>query len=213
MNTGARARRAPIDTSNRVLWIAIGAVLTAAGVFGVLASRGVLVSARRTVLGPEVSRRWHDWSGWWFAAVIVGGLLLAVLGFLLLRAQLRGRGGAPMADLVLFNHPPRWAPADFNDREPFIPGRIRISSGALEQALTRDLRGHAEVRRAAVRLVGDRLQPEVLVRLSVTADADVVRLRSHVDSALDRFAATSGVRPAVHDVVVTMAVQPPARVH
>ena len=50
------------------------------------------------------------------------------------------------------------------------------------------------------------------MRLSVTADADVARLRSHVDSALDRLAATSGVRPTVHDVVVTMAGQPPARV-
>ena len=206
-----------MNAGNRVLWIAIGAVLTAAGVFGVLANRGVLVSSRRTVVGPEVSRRWHEWSGWWFAALIAGGLLLAVLGLLLLRAQLRGRGGAPMADVVLFNHPPRSAPAEWNAdaalREPFVPGRIRIAHGALEDALTRDLRDHPEVRRAAVRLVGDRRRPEALVRLSVTADADVGRLRSHVDSALDRFAATSGVRPTVRDVVLTMASRPPARVH
>jgi len=206
-----------VNTGNRLLWIAIGAVLTAAGVLGALVSRGVLISSQRTVLGPEVSRRWHDWEGWAFAAVIVGGLLVAVLGFLLLRAQLRGRGGPPMADVVLFNHPPRLAPVEWKDdvafREPFVPGRIRITTNALQHALTRDLATHATVRRAAVRLVGDRDHPEALVRLNVTADADVARLRSHVDSVLDRFAATSGLRPAVHDVVVTMADQPPARVH
>lgn len=208
-----------MNTGNRVLWLTIGAVLTAAGVFGVLLSEDWLFSgtSRRTVLGPEVARHWHEWHGYAVAVFIAGGLLLALLGFLLLRAQLRGRGGAPMADVVLFNHAPRSAPPDWDAdaalREPFVPGRIRISHGALEEALTRDLRDHPEVRRAAVRLVGDRRHPEALVRLSVTADADVGRLRSHVDSALDRFAATSGVRPAVRDVVLTMASQPPARVH
>jgi hypothetical protein len=207
-----------VNTGNRVLWTVIGAVLTAAGVFGVLLSEDWLFSgtSRRTVLGPAVGRHWHDWHTYAVTVFIVAGLLLAVLGFLLLRGQLRGRGGAPMADVVLYNHPPRSAPAEWRAdaalREPFVPGRIRISHGALEEALTRDLRDHAEVRRAAVRLVGDRRQPEALVRLSVNADADVGRLRSHVDSALDRFAATSGVRPAVRDVVVTMADQPPARV-
>jgi hypothetical protein len=203
-----------VNTGNRVLWIAIGAVLTAAGALGVLASRRW---GQRTVLGPEAVRRWHDWGGWAVAAVIVAGLLLAVLGFVLLRAQLRGRGGAPMADLVLPNRRPDPAPEEREDEvltgDPFVPGRLRISSGALQHALTRDLSAHATVRRAAVRLVGDRDHPEALVRLNVTADADVTRLRSHVDSALDRFAATSGVRPTVHDVVVTMADQAPARVH
>jgi hypothetical protein len=207
-----------VNTGNRLLWTTIGAVLTAAGVFGVLLSQDWLFSgtSRRTVLGPAVARRWHDWHGYAVTVFIVAGLLLAVLGFLLLRSQLRGRGGAPMHDLVLVNHPPVTVPADFSDdvalREAFVPGRIRITSNALEQALSRDLRAHATVRRAAVRLVGDPDRPEALVRLSVTADADVPRLRSHVDSALDRLAATSGIRPSVHDVVVTMADQPPARV-
>ena len=208
-----------MNAGNRLLWTTIGAVLTAAGVFGVLLSQDWLFSgtSRRTVLGPAVSRRWHDWHPYAVAVFIAAGLLLAVLGFLLLRAQLRGRGGAPMHDLVLVNHPPVTAPAQWSDdvalREPFVPGRIRITSNALEQALSRDLRAQATVRRAAVRLVGDPDRPEALVRLSVTADADVTQLRSHVDSALDRLAATSGFRPAVRDVVVTMADQPPARVH
>lgn len=148
------------------------------------------------------------------AAVIVAGLIITVLGFLLLRAQLRGRGGAPMSDLVTRSQRP--VPEERQDQIPgeaaVTPGRTLVSSDALQQSLVRDLRGNRNIRGAAVRLVGGREHPQALVRLSVTADADVTALRSHVDSALDRFAITSGVRPRVRDVVVTMAVQPPARV-
>jgi hypothetical protein len=174
-------------------------------------------TGQRTVLGPAADRRWNDWGGWAVTVVIAAGFVLAVLGFLLLRAQLRGRGGAPMADLVLSVRRPEPAPEERDDEVlseyQYVPGRIRISSGALQHALSRDLAAHAKVRRAVVRLVGDREHPEAVVRLSVTADADVARLQSHVDSALDRFAVTSGVRPTVRDVVVAMADQAPARVH
>src|SRR6516164_1263115 len=103
-----------MSAGNRVLWIAIGAVLTAAGLLGALASRGVFgaVFAHRTVLGPAVDRRWHAWHGWSFVVVIAVGVVLAVLGFLLLRAQLRGRGGAPMADLVFATRRPAPAPEE-----------------------------------------------------------------------------------------------------
>ena len=199
-----------MNTGNRVLWIAIGAILTAAGVIGTLASLGQLswLGRDRTLLGPEAARRWHTWHPWAVTVVIVAGFVVALLGFLLLRAQLRGRGGAPMPDLV--SRTPSPGPDMGPEQVP--PGRIRVSSGALQQSLVRDLRTNHQVRRVAVRLVGDREHPEALVRLSVTADADVTGLRSHVDSALDRFAATSGVRPRVRDVVVAMADQAPARV-
>jgi hypothetical protein len=199
-----------VNTGNRVLWIAIGAILTAAGVIGTLASLGRIswLGRDRTLLGPEAVRRWNTWYPWAVAVVIVAGFILVLLGFLLLRAQLRGRGGAPMPDLVSRTV----SPAPDMGADDAGRGRVRVSSSALEQSLVRDLRGNRQVRRVAVRLVGDRGHPEALVRLSVTADADVTGLRSHVDSALDRFAATSGVRPRVRDVVVAMADQAPARV-
>jgi hypothetical protein len=205
-----------VNAGNRVLWIAIGMVLTAAGVVGVLAFLGQLswLGRDRTLLGPAAAQRWHDWHPWAVAVVIVAGLLVALLGFLLLRAQLRGRGGAPMPDLVSRSQRPVPAPEEeFLSDTVVTPGRTRVSSGALQQSLVADLRSDPQVRRVAVRLVGAGEQPEALVRLSVTADADVTGLRSHVDSALDRFAATSGIRPRVRDVVVAMADQPPARVH
>jgi hypothetical protein len=207
-----------VNTGNRVLWVVIGAILTAAGVIGTLASLGKLswLGRDRTLLGAEAARRWHTWHPWAVAVVIVVGLVVALLGFLLLRAQLRGRGGAPMPDLVSRRQRPVPAPEEREDQVlsevSSAPGRTRVSSGGLQQSLVRDLRTNREVRRVAVRLVGDPEHPEALVRLSVTPDADVTALRSHVDSALDRFAATSGVRPRVRDVVVRMADQPPARV-
>jgi hypothetical protein len=198
-----------VNTGNRALWITLGVVLTAAGVFGVLANQGVLISRDRTLLGPAAVRHWHDWHPWAVTVVIVAGVVLVMLGFLLLRAQLRGRGGAPMDDLVTRDRPtdpatesPQWT----------APGRVRVTSGALHHALARDLQAHGQIRRASVRLVGDREHPQALVRLSVTPDADLTGLRSHVDSVLDRFATTSGVRPTVRDVVVNMADAAPARV-
>ena len=242
-----------MNTGNRVLWIAIGLVLTAIGVLGTLASLNRLpfLAADRLLLGADAARNWHRWGGWAPLLTIIGGLLLALLGFLLLRAQIRGRGGAPMADLVLPTREPTVLtvmPADSAGRSASsgmpadsagksassggprtdtvelaavgggqslvetVPGRTQVTSKALHHALTRDLQSDHHVRRAAVRLVGDRARPEVLVRLAVSADTDVSRLRSHVDGALDRFAVTSGVRPHLHDVVVSMADQSTARV-
>jgi len=211
-----------------VLWIGIGALLTVVGVLGALASLNRLpfLASDRLLLGADAARNWHRWGGWAPVLTVAGGLLIALLGFLLLRAQVRGRGGAPMADLVLPAPEPTGltvgAPADTvelaaaDGGQSFVEsvhGRTQVASKALHHALTRDLQSDHHVRRAAVRLVGDRARPEVLVRLAVSPDTDVSRLRSHVDGALDRFAVTAGVRPHLHDVVVSMADQSTARVH
>jgi hypothetical protein len=238
-----------MNAGNRVLWIAIGVVLTGAGVVGLLASLGRLrrVDNGTFLLGPVAAQRWHSWGGAAPALAIAAGLLVAVLGFLLLRAQLRGPGGAPMPDLVLPGEPPGdpilgspdaiapmgLAPTglalgapdpdgpDNIHSGPYVvgpgagpvPGRTQVASRALHHALVHDLQGGDRVRRAAVRLSGEPEHPELLVRLDVAADTDIARLHSHVDGALDRFAVTTGIRPHLHDVVVRMADQAPARVH
>jgi hypothetical protein len=189
-----------MTVGNRILWIVIGVLLTAAGVFGVLANLGRLpgLDRDRMLLSAGVAQRWHTWGGWATGAVVLAGLIVALLGFLLLRAQLRGRGGAPMPDLRL---------------GPDGAGHTRVSHQALQHALTRDLLGSQYVNKAAVRLVGDSDKPDVLVRLAVGPDTDITRLHAHVSGALDRFETTSGVRPHLRDVVVAMADQQPARIH
>ena len=91
-----------MNTGNRVLWSIIGALLLAAGVVGVLASQGTFsnVDRNQPLLTTGMIDWWNARSALAAGLTIAAGLLTAVLGFLLLRAQLRGRGGAPMRDLA-----------------------------------------------------------------------------------------------------------------
>jgi hypothetical protein len=195
-----------MNTGNRVLWIAIGVLLTALGVVAALASLGRLsgVDRDQSLITPADADRWRGWDGWAFGVTIAAGLIVALLGFMLLRAQLRGRGGAGLPDLVRKPDP--------SSVDSAVTGRTHVASSALSHALTRDLQTDREVNRAAVRLVGAEQHPELLVRLAVTADADLGRLHAHVNAALSRFATTSGLRPHLQEVSVRVADEQPARV-
>ena len=185
---------------NRVLWLVIGGLLLAAGVLGLLAGAGALPTVDRqwVVLTPELISAWNRNEALATTLAIVGGLLLALLGGLLLRAQLRRPGGARMGDLHL---PQRPEPAQ---AEPQVErGTIEVASRALHNALERDLESDRQVRKAAVRLTGPTGHPRLLVRLAVTPDADLARLAGHVDQAVIRFTTTSGVEPDA-EVVVRM---------
>jgi hypothetical protein len=198
-----------VNTANRVLWIVVGLLLLAAGVVGALASQGRLPGVDRgsTLLTPAAGERWRDWGGWAPAASIAAALLLASLGFLLLRAQLRGHAGPDMPDVLL---PPR--PSGDEAQAPGGAGRTLVTTPALNRALTRDLQTHRRVRRAAVHLTGKPRRPALLVRLAVAPDADIPELRAYVDQSLGRLTSTSGVHPHLDEVVVSMATQEPARV-
>jgi hypothetical protein len=193
-----------VTTGNRVLWSIIGALLLAAGVFGVMISQGWVstIDRHQPLLTTGMIDPWNAHSGLAAGLTIAGGLLLAVLGFFLLRAQLRGRGGSPMRDLT-FEQPPSAQPDT---------GRTGVASTALHHALERDLTTDREVRRAAVRLIGPTEHPQLLVRLAVTPDADIAHVAGHLDRAVQRFTTTSGVTPDLSDVVVRMPARAPQRV-
>lgn len=193
---------------NRTLWTVIGLVLLAAGVTGLLAGYGVLsfVDRQQVVLPPELIAGWNRNEGRWLAVTIVGGLLVALLGLLLLRAQFRRRGGPTMPDLYMPMSPePAEAPQP--DR-----GGTEVASRALHRALQRDFESDQQVRDAAVRLTGPPDHPRLLVRLAVAADTDVARLADHVDRVMHRFTTTSGVQPDLSEVVVRIPARAPARV-
>jgi hypothetical protein len=227
-----------VNTGNRVLWSIIGLLLLAAGVLGVMANRGWLpfVDRDQQALTPTAIQRWNSWGNWTTAVIIAAGLLLVVLGILLIRAQLRGRGGAPMGDLSMRRVAPREdssptevpnaAPsttAPSSDQPPITQapsradagenGRTRVATSALSHALVHDLEGARQVEHAAVRIIGKPTVPQLLVRLSVTQDADMGGLAGHVDRAVGRFAATSGLNPHVAEVTVKVADRHPERVH
>jgi hypothetical protein len=187
---------------NRLLWTVVGLVLLLGGAALALASRGKLGADPSTPLvSPTARQRWHDGGSWTVAAAIAVAVLVAVLGFLLLRAQLRRRAGRPLPPVLA-------APAS-----EYIPGTTRVSTTALHHALTRDLRNHPAVRGAGVQLAGRLHRPLVYLRLAVTPEADIGAVRGHVDEAMARFAATSGWRPEVAEVTVKLDSRPPARVH
>lgn len=192
---------------NRTLWTVIGFVLLAAGVAGLLAGYGALpfVDRQQVLLSPELIDAWNRYRAWSLALTIVAGLLAAVLGLLLLRAQFRRRGGPPMADLYLL-------PSPEPTEEPQPEGGTGVASRALHRALQRDLESDQQIRDAAVRLTGPPDHPRLRVRLAVTADADVARLAGHVDRVMHRFTTTSGVQPDVSEVVVRIPARAPARV-
>jgi hypothetical protein len=196
-----------MNTGNRVLWSIIGALLFAAGVVGVLASQGAIsnVDRQQPLVTTGMTDWWNAHSGLAAGLTIAGGLLAAFLGFWLLRAQLRGRGGPPMRDLAFGT--PDAAASDGNDI-----GRTKVTSNALHHALERDLATDRNVRRAAVRLTGPSEHPELLVRLAVTPDADIARVAGHLEGAVQRFATTSGVTPDLSDVLVRIPAGAPQRV-
>jgi hypothetical protein len=202
---------------NRTLWTIVGLVLLGAGVTGLLVSYGLLsfVDRQQVLLPATVIDFWNRHETWALTLTILAGLLVALLGFLLLRAQLRRRGGAPIADLYL---PPRPAPTEADPtaaepaEAPQPEGGTEVASRALHRALQRDLESDRQIRDAAVRLTGPADHPRLLVRLAVTADADVAALADHVDRVMHRFTTTSGLQPDLSEVVVRMPTRTPARV-
>jgi hypothetical protein len=199
-----------VTAFNRTLWIIIGAVLTAAGVVGVLARFNVMPGIPRShaLITPGMDAQWRSWDPWATAGVIVAGVLAAVAGVLLLRAQFRRRGGRSMPNINRLGT----VPADTSDgvREA---GRTRVATSTLRQALTTDLQADVRVRRAAVRLTGAPSRPDLHVQLAVTPDADVTELRRHVDRAMRRFSTTSGLDPSLAEVVVRVSSNQRERVH
>lgn len=191
-----------MDTVNRVQWTALAALLTALGVIGSLASLGELpgTDPESPLLWSALLRRWREHSGvapWGLAGA---GLVLAGLGLLLIRAQLRRQGGRPLADLTL-------------DQDSGNPGVTRVSATALGRALEHDLTALLEITRASVHLIGDPGHLAVRVRIHARPDTDLDRLGTALDARLERFTATSGLEP--EDVTVAIAIEPKAvpRVH
>jgi hypothetical protein len=188
-------------SGNRLLWTIVGLVLLLGGLAVAAVSLGWFGRDPNTVLMPAwLEQRWRSWDGWAFGVAIAVALIVALLGFLLLRTELRRRGGATLSDPLL--PPPTEGP----------PGRTRISTSALGQALSQDLQTHPAVRRAGVHLTGKARRPELTMRLTVTPEADIGAVRGHVDAALSRFEVTSGWRPDVAEVTVTMPGRAPQRV-
>ncbi|HZM78427.1 MAG TPA: hypothetical protein VFC19_22095 [Candidatus Limnocylindrales bacterium] len=177
-----------MKTGNRVLWTAIGLILTAAGVAGLLINLDRLPGTDRgqPVIWPELVEQGRSWRPWLLAGVIVLGLLLALLGALLLRAQLRRRGGASMSDL-------RFDSADEH-------GQTVVGTRVMVKGLAHDLENQVGVSRAAVHLGGDTGRPNLRLWLTVEPGTHLDRVQYQVLEVLRRFTTTTSLTPG--DVTV-----------
>lgn len=194
-----------MDGFNRGLFIVLGVLLVVIGAAGTLVSLGRVprVDAATTLLPPVVRNRWHDWGTAAWLVVAAAGLVLAVLAFLLIRAQLLPRAGQQISDL-LFGGP---------DDEETHPGRTRVRSAAVVHSIERDLARHPKVRRVRVDISGDRADPRIHARLELSDECDVTRLQSYVTESLTRFTTTTGLDPTRMQVVLSLTGRGGHRVH
>jgi len=209
-----------MNSGNRLLWIVVGLLLTAAGVAGVLVNIGHLPGTDRSVpvISDGLIGRWRDWGGWAPTVVIAAGVVLALLGAALIRAELRRRGGSGLSTVVF---PHRAEPAEaagagtlpLRDAAPPRPtranrpsgGYIRVAGGTLRDALVRDLENDPRIRRAAVRLTGHPGTPRIRLLLDVPDGTEMTSVHEAVGAALARFRTTTHLDPLLDETIVRVA--------
>ncbi|WP_410818115.1 hypothetical protein [Micromonospora sp. 050-3] len=175
------------NAGHRLLWTIIALLLVAGGAAALTASLGTLPGAdpAAVLLSGELVDRWRLAAPWSTLAAAVAGALFALAGQRLLARELRGPDGTLRGTL---SHPGR------------RPGRTRLATDVLADALVRDLTGNPGVRRARVVLTGAPPHPDVWIRVDLTSDAPAAGVREHVRAAVRRFAVTTGCQPAHLDV-------------
>lgn len=186
-----------MNTANRVLWSILGGVLVVAGVLGILASQGWLpgVDQHRLLFASDAGATWNRWGAWAPALAIAAGVVLALLGFWLLRAELRVHARPSLPDTEL--RTPRGPDG--------VGGRTQVDTAVLARAMRKDLQSEPSISSAHVRITGRPEHPEVSLRLEVAQGADLHPVHDHVDRALRRLAATMPGAPTLDEVLVSSA--------
>ncbi|MGW4467303.1 hypothetical protein [Micromonospora sp. NPDC004704] len=194
---------------NRVLWTLIGLLLTALGAAAVVANLGHLpgIDERAPLIWTAFRGVFRDISPWGPIVTIALGLLLASLGWILLRRQLRPASSPAMDEYDLRTVTPNRVP-----RYGTGPGLTIVQGSALADGLERDLTRDPQIRRASVWLTGEPPTPAVRIKLYVTPQAPLSNLREYVQAAVDRFATTSGLRPSQLDITARVDAGGAARV-
>lgn len=150
---------------NRFVLFLLGVALVAGSVLGLLLSFDVFGTgrARRPVLDPQVRSFVADHHDPLWAAVAVGGVIVALLGLAWLRAQL---------------HAPRAANTDVTRTAG--AGSTVLSGGAVADALGAEVESYPGVTAAAARVHGEDIRPEVDLFVKVADDADIAGLRQRI---------------------------------
>ncbi len=183
------------NAANRTLWMVLGLLLTAAGVAGILAhyNRFFGVTLPPAVLWPAFLDRWRGLDPWGPVIAVAAGVVVALLGLWLLRAQLRTTGQRPLHDL-------RTDGVTGEAPEEAVGGRTTVRADALVRALRNDLARQRGIRAAKVAIGGPASVPRLAVRLDLPPDTHLTQIHETVDAAVARFTTTSGLRPTRTEV-------------
>lgn len=148
------------------------------------------------VLTPDVTSFVHQHGNVIYPVAAVVGLLLALLGYRLLRAQLRTR-------------PAKTHQVDLTD-DP-AGGVTRISTSVVNEAFVDDLASVPGVEEATAEMRGDPARPLIDITLDITDDADVERVLEQVESGpLASLRSAFDLHPA-HTAVEVRFVEPSSR--
>lgn len=168
-----------LDRTNRAVVSLLGLLLLAAGAYGLLRAAGAFGDrqADDPLLTRGISDFVADTQPWFWAAVAALSLLVAFAAAAWLRAQLR----------------PSPALAELEVATGEGPGRTTLASGAVNEAVTRDVEADPDVTAARVRVVpsGDAIGLDVRAVVADHGDVHAVRRRIETE-VLERARAALG---------------------
>lgn len=180
-----------MDAFNRALWALVGFLLLAAGVGALLVGEGAFgrAAADTALLPDSVVQWWQKYSAGGLLVVVIVGLVLAGVGWRLLRAQLRCSGRIAMGNLVFL----------VTDEERGN-GKTVVHSPAVADRTEDDFERIPGVSRALVGLYGNPMRPELRAQLDVDARGALSRVLEGIDHTLTRFTTTTGSFPSSVDI-------------
>lgn len=186
-----------MNTVNRVLWIVLGFLLTAAGAVGLAISFGWIgVVNRHAPVWPA------GWTQWWQSHLSIAvpslaalGVIAIVVGIFLAAKQPRRRAEPTITQL---RGDQVSGPSGHGTEHLTIRAR-GISHGAAT-----DLVRHRDISEASVALTGDPRTPTMDTHLEVTSRAHLAAVAEHFAATTRRLAVTLGSAPRPR-VLITIA--------
>lgn len=175
-----------VDRRNRVRFTVLGIVLLALGVAGLLVRFGVIAALEPAEAYRQVVAELSDYRVFVLLGLVLLGLLLAYLGYRLVRQQI-STPGTRVKELTLQDQ---------------ARGRTTMDADAVSRAVARDLERLPEVQSASARLVGAGPEPHLIVRAAVDRGSSLAGVRQAMEPAYERAARTLGAHSLRSDLIV-----------
>lgn len=182
---------------NRIVLSLTGVLLVAAGTAALLAAEGIVAFEQPARLHDRLTASLAAHSGAWTAGVVVGGLLVAAIGFWLARRQVTTGRRHRLGTLTL----------DRGQR-----GRTTLEAAAVTKAAAKDLRARRGVVDSGVRMLSFGARPRVRVSLVVDADTEPRAALDRAEEVYERMCRVMGTDALHVDTTVRSTGESSARV-